>query len=219
MSNGYINSIEDALFLMESGDSSFHIGPVKQYTINDDHRADGISDHKEYDLDNGSGGKLTVYKRKGAYEIHHSISDKDGKEVSGKMIPNTTNVKKFYGTMKTVGTRVLNSGHPLRIVGNHVTGMFQHYNRMAHIFAKKEGHVVSDAKPYDSTHPDAKELSEITITRKSDWSPVTALKESITRHRTKKTIIDYTGIPCIGEKTEFDHIMDEIYEEQRLKGN
>ena len=213
----YIKQIEDALFLMESGDTSFQIGPTKQMIIDDTHKKNGITDHKEYYLDGGKGGKLTVYKRKGAYELHHSI-DTDTGEVSGKVVPGATDVKKFYGTIKLFGTRVLNSGNPLRIVGNHTNGMFQNYNRMAHIFAKKEGHIVSQPKPYDYDHPTAKDQSEITITKVGNSSPVTELHRNITRSMHKHTIMEYNGSPIAWERTLLDDIVDEIRAEQLTKG-
>lgn len=203
----YLSNIEDVLFLMESGDTSFHIGAVRIHSDDDEfHKKNGITQHKEYDLDHGQGGLLTIWKRDGAYEMHHEIKDDSGNNVSGTIVPHKTDVRKFYGTMKLVGTRILDSGNKLRIVGNHIDGMFQKYNRMANMFAKEGGHSVSSPRPYNVNSEDAKNLSEITIQKESGKYPTSFVRKGVTESRTD---FSQTGYETVDE-SELDKIMYNI---------
>ena len=60
---------------------------------------------------------------------------------------------KFVGTMYNVAKRILDSGRAVRIVGNHTNGMFDHYNRIAHILAKKHNKIIKPAEKYSLDKP------------------------------------------------------------------
>jgi hypothetical protein len=119
----FVQEIADKLKLMESLDSSYHIGPAKDYVLTDAHRAAGIESHKDYELDGGNAGVMSIYRRHGAYEIHHHVVDLDNpdKTISGHMIGNGKPNPKFISTMYKVGKRIIDSGNSLRVVGNHTT--------------------------------------------------------------------------------------------------
>lgn len=175
-----------ALELMESLDSSFKIGPPKNIPITQQHKDVGITEHTEYDLDGGDAGTMTIYRRNGAIEVHHHIPNGDGEIVSGEFLPDGKHNAKFVGTMYRVAKRILETGHLLRVVGNHTNKMFDHYNRMANVLAKRHGYIVSHPEIYKHPSENAKDYSEITISKPAkNWSPSTNLNESISRSRSK----------------------------------
>jgi hypothetical protein len=52
----YVDIIAEALLLIESGDTMFHLGPTQNMELGEYHKNHNIIDHKEYDLDHGAGG-------------------------------------------------------------------------------------------------------------------------------------------------------------------
>lgn len=176
----FIKNIELALLLIESLDSS-HV--IKRHypdenTANREKEYDdkhGITEHKYYSLDNGDAGLMHIYKRKGAYEIHHEIQGIDRAHgISGEMVHTKDVNTKFPGTIYKVANNILKSGNAVRIVGNHTNGMFDKYNRMANVLAKRNNVFVSDPKKYTLDSPNSKDYSEITI---HNTNPESLLKE------------------------------------------
>lgn len=115
----------------------------------------GVTEHKVYSLDGGDSGYMHIFKRKDAYEIHHEISDPNnpGNMISGKMIGGKSPNTKFVGTMFNVAKRILNANKAVRIVGNHTNGMFDHYNRLATILAKRHNKVIKPPEKYSLDKP------------------------------------------------------------------
>lgn len=171
---------------MESLDSSFKIGPPKNIELTQQHKDVGITEHTEYDLDGGKSGTMSVYRRNGAMEIHHHVTDDNDETVSGEFLPGGKHNAKFVGTMYRVAKRILETGNRLRIIGNHTNKMFDHYNRMAHVLAKRHGYTVSHPEQYKHPSEAGKNYSEITVSRPSkNWSPITGLNEAISKCRSK----------------------------------
>jgi hypothetical protein len=160
-------SITEALLFMESLDSRFKLDNGQDVLENlyDVHHK--ITEHRRYDLDEGKSGHLHVWKRNGAYEIHHTIGEDDHCEngVSGKMVHTKDVNSKFVGTMLHVAKHLVDSGKTVCIAGVHTpeNKMFNHYNRMANILAKKHGYVVSEPKPYNLDSENSKDVKMIRI--------------------------------------------------------
>lgn len=211
-----ILEVSKELEIVESLDSSYEISPAISYNITDAHKKVGIDSHKEYDLDNGDAGVLTIYHRNGAYEIHHHIKDPNNAKntIQGQMIGNDKPNPKFVGTMYAIGKRIVDSGNALRIVGNHTNGMFDHYNRIATIIAKRNKDTkISPPKPYDYPGDEAKDYSEITISKIGDNAGL--MKESfrmVVNGRTKKNNygLGYTQSWLNIQEMTIDEIMDDL---------
>ena len=71
----------------------------------------------------------------------------------------------FYSMYK-IGKKIVDSGHPLRLVGNHTNGMFDHYNRIATLIAKRNKDTkVSFPEVYDHPDKNAKNYSSVTVSK------------------------------------------------------
>lgn len=160
-------SITEALLFMESLDSMYELGDKEKYLDNEYNREHGITEHARYPLDGGKSGHLHVWKRNGAYEIHHSVGENEYGEggISGKMIHSKDMNLKFVGTMLHVAKKIVDSGRTVCIAGFHTpeNKMFNHYNKMANILAKKHGYVVSEPKAYDLDSLNSKDMKMIRI--------------------------------------------------------
>lgn len=124
------------------------------------HGISDYSDHKILDDSNRPNSFLTVLKRNGAYEIHHSLDD----DVSGEMVPNTTGSPnpRFISTVLKFAKEKIDDGHAVRIVGDNVkkygtsnTTMFEKYHQFGRIFAKKFGLKISEPVPHTKSNPHA----------------------------------------------------------------
>lgn len=197
-------SITEALLFMESLDSKYKIDnkqPVDSGLYDVEHK---ITDHHRYDLDGGEAGHLHVWKRNGAYEIHHSIGENEYCEngVSGKMIHSKDMNLKFVGTMLHVAKQLIDSGRTVCIAGFHSpeNKMFSHYNKMANILAKKHGYVVSEPKPYDLDSPNAKDVKMIRIHKYKEDSGIPGLlKKGATLYRSEENNYGLDFTPSVNE--------------------
>jgi hypothetical protein len=129
-----------------------------------------MEDYHKFKLDSGKSGIMTVYKRNGAYEIHHRI-DSDGKTLSGVISQDSYGAPnpKFIGTMARKARELLSQGHNVRIVGaidsKNSSGktMFDNYRKIGTLIAKHHGYGVSPSEPYTLIHPAAHFYREFVI--------------------------------------------------------
>ena len=114
--------------------------------------------------------RMTVFKQKGAYEIHHDITpiddNDDKRKISGEMVGNKPNPR-YVATMLTHAKTLLDTGHSVRIVGHKDNGMFDHYHKIGKILAKKHNLHMSESSSYSDTskNPKAKDFKEYTLTK------------------------------------------------------
>lgn len=153
--------LEATNFLQESFDSPHEKTEIFPNLNHEAMKHAGVSDYREYELGTDSkNGNLVSYKRKGSYEIHHTVGD-----ISGKMIHSDKPNPRFVATMLHHAKGLIDAGHSVRIVGPTETGMFDHYHRIAKALARKHGYVTSTPKSYanSSDNPDAHKYSELTV--------------------------------------------------------
>lgn len=167
-------TVAEALFLMESLDSMYKIGPPITIDSGEYHHTHGITNHVRHDLDDTKSGYLHVWKRAGAYEIHHSLKGKTEDDdinmrgISGKWVPSGKTNPKFVATMAHVAKTMLKNGRAVRIVGTddkmpNGKTMFHHYNKLSHIIAKKNGYAITQVGPYTLDSENNKGVSQLTI--------------------------------------------------------
>ena len=164
--------IVEALYIVEVFDSSYKIGDREEdnpdQSLTD--LGNKMDDCHKFKLDSGESGVMTVYKRNGAYEIHHRI-EANGKTLSGVINPDSTGAPnpKFIGTMARKAKELLSQGHKVRIVGaiDSKNGtsktMFDNYKTIGTLIAKHHGYGVSPSEPYTLIHPAAHFYKEFVI--------------------------------------------------------
>lgn len=176
----YVNPLTliDSIVLVESLDKPFHIGPSMNGVLEPHHIKSDISDYKEYELEHGKEGVLTVFKRKGSYEIHHSApADENGVSKSGEFISTRNGANpRFVATMGHVANSLIQKGHSVRVVGKVSNGMFDRYRRLGVILAKRYGKLVTPIQKYTTDHPDADDMKEFIIHGYIGESPVFWIK-------------------------------------------
>ena len=164
--------LNEAIYLVEVFDSSYEIGKREEDTPDQSLTELGnkMEDYHKFKLDSGKSGIMTVYKRNGAYEIHHRI-DSEGKTLSGVIKPDSTGAPnpKFIGTMARKARELLSQGHNVRIVGSidsksdNGKTMFDNYRKIGTLIAKHHGYGVSPSEPYTLIHPAAHFYKEFVI--------------------------------------------------------
>lgn len=161
----YIRQIKEATeFLAESFDSPHSKKEIFPKLDDEAMKQAGVSDFHRYELgsDAQKYGHLTCYKRKGAYEIHHSLGN-----LSGEMVPSDKPNPRFVATMLQHAKGLIDSGNNVRIVGHKENGMFDHYHRIAKALARKNGYHVSTPTEYSDTSssPEARKYSELSVSK------------------------------------------------------
>jgi hypothetical protein len=146
---------EASKFLDESFDKPYD---MKRVHIPEDElnaiHSHNVENYEEYELHDGrahenSPSKMTVYKRNGAYEIHHEIGD--GR--SGEMVSTGKPNPRFVATMFHHAKKLIDSGNSVRIVGHKENGMFDHYHRIGKALARKHGYVIGNVSSHSENSP------------------------------------------------------------------
>jgi hypothetical protein len=183
----YVNplTLVDACLLVESMNKPFHIGPAINNEIQPHHIDNGITDYREHDIDHGREGRLTIFKRNRAYEIHRSDWGDNDTEQSGKFISNRSGPNpRFVATMGHVANNLLDKGHSVSIVDRVSNGMFDRYRRLGVLLAKRYGRLVTNSQRYTLDHPDSDDLKEFTIQNYVGESPIFLIKSGIVNNAT-----------------------------------
>lgn len=149
---------ESSRFLNESFDKPFDKTEVhiSKEELDHIHKNGNIEHYKEYELDDGRNeGKektlMTVYKRNGAYEIHHTIPG----GISGEIVSTHKPNPRFVATMFHHAKSLIDDGHSVRIVGHKDNGMFDHYHRIGKALARKHGYVIGKVSSHtENSHSD-----------------------------------------------------------------
>jgi hypothetical protein len=203
-------TITEALLLIESLDTTHKTEKLGTAEYSDYHKRHGITDHAIYSLDDGKAGHLHILKREKAYEIHHGMGELDN-EISGEWIPSGKHNAKFAGTMYRVAKNILNSGNRVRVVGNHTNGMFQHYNKISNILAKREGYSVSSPKQYTLDSPKSKDYSEITISSHNKSSLLEDISISMTLNNSEQNNYGLDLSIRTGPYDSIDQMMEQYF--------
>lgn len=204
-------TIVEALLLIESLDTTHKTELLGYVSSPEYHKLHGIEDHRVYSLDDGKAGNIEIWKRQNAYEIHHTIY-KGAKEISGEWVPSGKHNAKFACTMYKVTKNILNSGNNVRIVGNHTNGMFQHYNKIVNILAKREGYIVSIPKQYTLDSLEAKNHTEITISKQNKNSVLNESSLSRTMTNSEKNNYGLDLSIRNGPFNSIDEMMDHYFD-------
>jgi hypothetical protein len=131
-------------------------------------------------------GRLTVWKRDGAFEIHHVQKDKNdpNKSVSGEWQHTNDYNHKFVSTMFNMAKRIIDSGNSVRIIGNHENKMFDRYHRIASVLAKRHGYTVGKPKLH---HAGDGKYSEFIVGKNlSEHYLIKMVQEADMKNRNKK---------------------------------
>ena len=175
----------DSVILVESLDKPFHLGPAINNSVQQHHVDSGITDYREHDIEHCKEGRLTIFKRNRAYEIHHSDWDDDDSEKSGEYLSRRSGANpRFVATMGHVANTLLDKGHAVRIVGRVSNGMFERYRRLGVLLAKRHGRLVTNPQKYTVDHPDSEDLKEFTIHNYVGESPIFWIKSGLINNAT-----------------------------------
>lgn len=236
--------------LLESFDKPYN---KKEIDISDEERNDikknhNIEDYREYHIDvpdTKDKHRMTVYRRKGAYEIHHDIiKDGSNNSISGKMIGDKPNPR-YIATMLHHAKHLLDNSHSVRIVGHKENGMFEHYHRIGKILAKKHNYNISEPISFKNTSNNdaADDFNEYTISKKMNTDITNINLKSLIKDNSKTglvilnalnrldilgtvytTIIESECICCTENKnliisSQINHLHLPLVEVHRIKSN